>query len=85
MGNEYDLIVSLGANCSAAANMKRRGLRRCSLPFDWLHVAEDGPLPWLAEHLQDGLSGFCLKENLVRITPDHPEWSATDARNGRMV
>jgi len=82
---EYDLIVSLGANCSAAANMKRRGLRRCSLPFDWLYVTDDRPLLWLSEHLQDGLRGFCLKENLVRITPEHPEWSATDARKFKYI
>lgn len=82
---EYDLVVSLGANCSSAANMRRRGLRRCSLPLDWVYVMDERPLLWLAEHLPDHLRDFCRKENLVRITPDHPEWSATDARKFKYI
>lgn len=85
MRHEYDLVVSLGANCSAAGNMKRRGLRRCSLPFDWLYMVDERPLFWLAEHLQDGLRDFCRKENLVRITPENPEWSATDAKKFKYI
>lgn len=82
---EYDLVLSLGANCSAAGNMKRRGLRRCSFPFDWLYMMDDRPLFWLAEHLGDGLRDLCRKENLVRITPEDAEWSAADARKFKYI
>jgi len=85
MDTSYDLIVSLGANCSAAANLRRRGLRRCSFPFDWLYVMDEGPLDWLSAHLQDGLRDFCRKENLVRITPENSEWSAADIRKFKYI
>lgn len=31
----YDLIIPLGENCACASLLKRAGLRRYSLPFDW--------------------------------------------------
>lgn len=82
---EYDLIISLGANCSSSANLRRRGLRRCSFPLDWLYIVDDRPLVWLAEHLKDGLRDFCLRENLVRITPQDAEWSAADSRKFKYI
>nr|WP_267490838.1 DUF1796 family putative cysteine peptidase [Paenibacillus monticola] len=32
----YDLIVSLGASCAPAVNMKRWNLRKFSMPLDWM-------------------------------------------------
>ena len=72
----YDLVVSLGANCSAAAQLRIRGLRHVALPFDWLYVVDERPFVWLADHVSDNWSGLCLKENLSEITPDHPEWNS---------
>lgn len=72
----YDLVVSLGANCSAAAQLRIRGLRHVALPFDWLYVVDERPFVWLADHVSDNWAALCLKENLSEITPDHPEWNS---------
>ncbi|GJE71249.1 DUF1796 family putative cysteine peptidase [Methylorubrum podarium] len=32
----YDLIVSLGSACDPAAHLRQRGLRKYSMPFDWV-------------------------------------------------
>lgn len=71
----YDLIVSLGGNCSAAAQLRIRGLRHMALPFDWLYIVDERPLIWLADHVADNWELLCLKENLMEITPDHSEWT----------
>ena len=34
---EYDFCMSLGGSCSAAMQMKQRGLRLASMPLDWVH------------------------------------------------
>lgn len=75
----YDLIVSLGGNCSAAAQLNMRGLRQEALPFDWVYVVDERPFIWLAEHVGDRWRDLCLKENLQEITPGHAEWSAEHA------
>ena len=36
MYKKYDVIYSLGRDCSCAMYMKKRKLRMCSGPFDWL-------------------------------------------------
>ena len=76
MAETYDLVASLGANCSAAHNINLRGLRRVALPFDWTYVVDEKPYLWLAAHLQDRFTDLCLRENLERILPGHPEWTA---------
>ena len=43
----YDLIVSLGANCSAAHNLRYRNMRPFSLPLDWVYIENDKPIKWL--------------------------------------
>ena len=73
--NQYDLIASLGANCSATHNLIVRGLRKAALPFDWTYVIDERPYLWMAEHVCDRFRDFCKRENLVEITPDSPEWS----------
>ncbi len=32
---KYDLVCSLGGNCSVAHNLIFRGLRKFALPFEW--------------------------------------------------
>lgn len=70
----YDLAFSLGANCSAANNLKRRGLRPFSLPFDWVYFTDESTLTYLAENIKNRFADLMLKENLREITPDNPEW-----------
>ena len=62
---EYDLIVSLGGNCSAAIQMRMRGLRFFSLPFDWLFMEDTRPIEYLAHGFANGFSDFMLKDNLL--------------------
>lgn len=33
---DYELIVSLGSSCAPAINLKRYGLRKFSMPLDWM-------------------------------------------------
>lgn len=68
MKKEYDLIVSLGGNCSAALQIRMRGLRVFSLPFDWLFMEDPRPIEYLADGFEKGFSDFMLKENLLPHT-----------------
>ena len=67
MRTEYDLIASLGGNCTAAAHLRRRGMRPYSLPFDWLFMDTPQTIEYLAGAFPNRFSDFCLKENLVPI------------------
>lgn len=77
--NQYDLIASLGANCSAAHNLEIRGLRPVALPFDWTYVVDESPYVWMSEHICNGFRGICMKENLEEITPASSEWKDAHA------
>lgn len=70
MKDSYDAIISLGGDCAAASQMRMRGMRRCSLPFDWLYM--DGPqtIEWLSKGFGDGFADFCLRENLEPLARD---------------
>ncbi len=60
----YDLIVSLGGNCSVASQTAHRGLRHCSLPLDWALMDDERPLAMLPELLATGFADFCQYENM---------------------
>ncbi len=64
---KYDLICSLGGNCSAAHNLRYRGMRKFSLPFDWLYINSMKPIEYLSEGFKDNFENFCKKENLKQI------------------
>lgn len=81
MTRAYDLVFSLGANCSAAHNLKIRQLRPFALPLDWTYMVDEKPLVWLRSAFASGFSGFCEWENLEEILPGHPEY--TDFHKGR--
>lgn len=68
----YDLVCSLGANCSTAHNLRYRGMRHFSLPFDWCYVEDNTPFLYLSKGFKNGFSDFFLKENLVK-TPSSKE------------
>ncbi len=75
---KYDLICSLGGNCSAANNLKFRKLRTFSLPFDWTYILNDKPIYKLVEGLKDNFENFFKKENLEELkgeeyNPNHRE------------
>lgn len=74
---KYDLIFSLGGNCSAASNLQRRGLRPFALPFDWVYFKEISTIDYLIDGFRTRFKDLMLKENLVEITPSHPEWVDT--------
>jgi hypothetical protein len=60
----YDLIVSLGGNCSAASQIKFRGLRTCSLALDWVAMFGEKPLLYLPDGLRTRFRDFCKYENM---------------------
>lgn len=62
--NKYDLVCSLGGNCSCAANLKALKKRLYSLPFDWTYILSTKPIVYLAEGFKDNFKNFLLKENL---------------------
>lgn len=71
---EYDLICSLGANCSTANELKRRGLRQIALPFDWTWFNSSKSIKSLQEGFQTNFSNFMIKENLRKL--ENEEYSS---------
>ncbi len=67
MQNEYDVIISLGGNCTVANNLRYRNMRHFSLPFDWVYMLDDTPLIYLQEGFCNKFEKLCLKKNLVKI------------------
>lgn len=67
METVYDSIISLGGFCGAAVQLRARGLRKFSLPFDWLFMDDPKTIDYLARAFSSGFSDFMLKENLVPI------------------
>ena len=64
---KFDMIVSLGGNCSAASQIRFRGLRTCSLALDWTTFFTDKTLKYLPEGLRSRFKGFCQYENMQEI------------------
>lgn len=77
MNKLYDLVFSLGANCSSANNLVRRKLRPFACPFDWVYFMDDSTLRYFASSIRTRFHDLMLKENLVQIEPGHPEWNET--------
>jgi len=70
---EYDLICSLGGNCSVAHNLRYRNMRPFSLPFDWVYMENEKTIQYLIEGFADNFQNLCKRENLERLpdTKDH--------------
>ena len=64
---EYDAIVSLGGFCGASIQLRARGLRPYSLPFDWLFMEDEQSIKWLTSEVGNDFRSFCLRENLVAL------------------
>lgn len=71
---DYDLIISLGGNCSVAQQVRHRGMRICSLPLDWLFMPDEKPLKMLCRLLVSRFDGFCRYENMVLLDPPFEEY-----------
>ena len=67
MHRSYDAIISLGGNCGAASQLRMRGLRPFSLPFDWTYMTGPESIEWLCRGFESGFADFCLRENLEPI------------------
>lgn len=85
----YDFCLSLGGSCSAAIQLKRRGLRLASLPFDWLLAYEKGCFARALEVVKGVSAGTeCgWLADLERIVPAHEgaglgPWQYRDRRMG---
>ncbi len=63
----YDLVCSLGGNCATAFQLRYRGMRSFSLPFDWTYIENEKPMEYLSEGFADGFKNLALKENLKRV------------------
>jgi len=70
MKHEYDAIISLGGFCGAASQLRARGLRTASYPFDWTFM--DGPqtISWLIDAFKTDFADYFKKENLVPLIRD---------------
>ncbi|MCI9570638.1 MAG: hypothetical protein HFG14_12355 [Lachnospiraceae bacterium] len=69
LAGSYPLVVSLGAPCQVAHQMKRHHLRKCSLPFDWT-VLES--VPCLIKAIENNFDSYFARENLmVKGKHDH--------------
>ncbi len=66
----FDLVCSLGGNCMVSHNLLERGMRDCSLPFDWLCFKDEKTLYSLAECFKNNFKNFMLKENMRYIPPE---------------
>lgn len=61
---EYDVIASLGGDCAVSYQLRHRGLRMTSLPFDWTRMTSPKALEYLICGFQNDFEDLCLKENL---------------------
>lgn len=61
----YDMILSLGGSCAAASQLKWRGLRQTSCPFDWLYCISPETLDRLAECFEKDFKEWPKREHLI--------------------
>ncbi len=71
---KFDLIFSLGGNCTAAHNLRYRKMRFYSLPFDWCYIKDIKPIEVLTKCFKDGDFSKLLNKNNMKelgINPSH--------------
>mgnify|MGYP002869894320 CR=1 FL=1 len=66
----FDLIASLGGNCAAAGQLKKRTMRKESLPFDYFFLRDEGDIKKFIEAFKNDFEGCFLKENLRLLKGD---------------
>ncbi|MCZ8520822.1 MULTISPECIES: DUF1796 family putative cysteine peptidase [Paenibacillus] len=62
----YGAIISLGANCQTAYQLRRLKLRKASYPFDWFYFSNTAEV---IRVLQTDFAHFMLRENLEPRQP----------------
>lgn len=62
----FDLVFSIGGNCSCAMYLNETGLRMQSSPFDWIAIA---PFAQRIETLCCRFGDFLRRENLSWVSP----------------
>ena len=72
--DEYDLVISLGGNCAVASQLRHRGKRSFSLPFDWALMSDDAPIRYLAAAFGNRFEGFLKYENVEEFEPPANEF-----------
>lgn len=60
----YDALISIGMNCTMATQLRARGLRHASYPFDWLNVFSLDALTTIVSLIQTRFQNFLQYENL---------------------
>lgn len=75
---KFDLICSLGGNCSVAHNLLIRNLRKFALPFDWTYIKNENAIYNLAECFKNNFRDFLLKENLQELVGEEYNNSHSD-------
>jgi hypothetical protein len=66
----YDFVSSLGGSCIAALQLRKRELRQCSLPFDWLFHVDDSLFPALTKCFQENYCNWLKRENMQELKGD---------------
>ena len=59
---KFDFVLPIGETCVTAHNVRRCGLQKESLPFDWIWISG---LPMLTGFFQNRFADFLRKENLL--------------------
>jgi hypothetical protein len=65
---EKALFISLGGSCIAALQLRRRGLRVCSLPFDWLFHVDNTMWSSLSEGFANDFIDWMFFENMKELS-----------------
>ena len=82
----YDMIASLGGNCSAAMQLKNRGLRREAYPLDWVYMESEASIRYLCEAFKNRFADFALQKNLKLMecdaNPGFAKYSYRDIHTG---
>ena len=68
--NKFDLVFSLGGNCISALQLRQRGLRTCSLPFDWLFHIDDKLLSSISKCFREDFKNWLKIENMIELKGD---------------
>ena len=63
----YDNIISLGGNCSAASQLKQRGLRLQAMPFDYFFLRNEEDLKKAIFALKNNFENCFLKTHLREL------------------
>lgn len=86
MNKHYDFVCSLGGSCAVAKQLKFKGLRKESLPFDWLFHLDNLPLQYLNTAFKNNFNDFlqfdALRELTLEERGDSPFFQYKDETSG---